>query len=79
MVREDAVEDWRPMVSLTVRRAPCTVCKIMSSWHPRNWYYRRISVKGEGIHGRKVTTERLCSSCAVRHVSVGGGHDRNEL
>lgn len=61
---------WRPIIAGTVRRAPCVKCGVMSSWHPKDWFFRYIPVLGGGRHMPKVRTERICPTCVV-HESVG--------
>ena len=60
------IVEWKPLKSRTVKQGACATCGKMSTWHPRNWLFRHIPVRGKGVHGPKVTTERLCPVCVAR-------------
>ena len=57
--------EWKELKSKTVKQGLCKQCGKKSSWHPRHWLFRHVAVRGQGIHGPKVMTERLCPTCAA--------------
>lgn len=74
------IDGWRPIISSTVRRAPCIRCSEVSSWHPKGWFYRHVPKLGGTRHDPKVSTERLCPTCAEKELGavrvaelLGGG------
>ena len=58
--------EFQPLVAGTARRAPCVDCGTLSPWHPEQWMFRYIPVRGQGRHGAKVRTERLCPVCVEK-------------
>lgn len=57
-------ETWQPLIAGTVKKAACIMCGVESSWHPKNWWFRYVSMSGGRKNDPKVTTERLCPGCA---------------
>ena len=56
--------EWMPFGErTTAHKAPCIQCGVVSSWHPLGWVFRHTPIKGAGIHGPKVSSQRLGPAC----------------
>ena len=60
-------DEWTPFQARLdagpTQKAPCLECGVLSSGRPRGWWFRFVPVRGQGRHGPKVRTERVCPKC----------------